>query len=76
MDILLIIFGVGLVFTGFVIGYPLGHVFGKREAFHGYDMEPTVVRNARQRITKHRKCFCLECQDVLNAEVVFENAPN
>lgn len=67
MDAIAIIIFVGMVFAGFIIGYPLGHIFGRREAARHFECdahltyEPCQVRESRRR---------LENKDVLNAEVI------
>lgn len=62
-----------LVFIGFLIGYPIGHIFGKREALSGFEIvevESTVVREARERLPQHPNCRCAMSANILDAEVI------
>ena len=64
MDWMMFAIFIGLIMTGFIVGYPLGHAVGHRHGmarFSGIDCEPMVVRNARNRL-----------DSVLDAEILEE----
>ncbi len=64
MDLEIIVIFIGLILSGIIIGYPLGHLFGKREAVQKNGRcEPVVVAQCRHRI---------ESADILSAEILEE----
>lgn len=65
MDWEIIVIFIGLILSGIIIGYPLGHLFGKREAGRSLsrNCEPVIVAQCRHRI---------ESTDILSAEILEE----
>lgn len=73
MDLFGVFLFVGLIMCGVMIGYPLGHIFGKREAAESFacglhkTYEP--CRPVRRRRRKH-------VRNILEAEILLEKETN
>lgn len=63
MDWIGVFIFVGLIFSGFIVGYPIGHLFGKREAEINFE---------RDLDRTYEPCLPRKSADILDAEILEE----
>ncbi len=62
MDDTFLIIAIGFVFAGIIIGYPLGHVFGKREAARSFSCDQHRTYEPCRPVRRRRSRSVLEAE--------------
>ncbi|MDQ3748014.1 MAG: hypothetical protein M3367_03200 [Acidobacteriota bacterium] len=69
MDEITILIFLGFAFTGFMVGYPLGHIFGQRKLYRNQPLETFEHQQFGACLRTHSKRH-RENYDVLNADIL------